>query len=254
MASDFPADEPAPMPVPVPFDIRRWLFPAAGLAAAAVLAIFVARPMLSRHDLDDVKAASKGVPRLSTGRLAGFPHEKEKGTLRGADDLPDTDAVAAAKLRLLVIAADEAVRDPHVRGLAVLLAAEKADDVDGAIQLLRTAYEHASTEDRDAFATDLAAALLARDRWGSSDSKKTAAEADRERAERDQFALQLSNEVWQRKHTPEAAWNRAAALQALGKEADALQAWNDYLKLDSTSDWAKEAATQRSKLIDDPTR
>jgi hypothetical protein len=161
----------------------------------------------------------------------------------------------------LTIGANESV-DRHVRGVALLLASVKPENVDEAIQLLKAAYTHAPSDQRDTIATDLAAALLARGRWvGTPKQVNETDDANQKRAmqekhDRDQTALQLASGVWQRQHTPEAAWNRALAFEALGADADALQAWDDYLKLDSSSEWAKEAAKHRTLLVEDlpPTR
>jgi tetratricopeptide (TPR) repeat protein len=262
MASDFQAEVPVPVPVPapepVPFDIRRWFLPAASLAAAAVLAVFVGGPWLFGPDQDELIEASRSLnERPLAGRLAGnFPHQKLKGTSRGGSDPSDDPLLTEnGKYKLTIIAANDApFKDPRVHADALLLMAEKAVEVDEAISALKLALGKTSADKRDPIATDLAAALLARDRWGSSDMKKTAAEADKEKHDRDRLALDLSNDVWRRKRAPEAAWNRAVALGELGRTADAIRAWDDYLRLDSSSEWAKEAATNRSRLIDDSTR
>jgi Putative zinc-finger len=50
---------------------------------------------------------------------------------------------------------------------------------------------------------------------------------------------------------PEALFNRAQSLQNLGRDAAAIQAWDDYLAVDSASDWAKEAQEKKQRLIED---
>ena len=48
------------------------------------------------------------------------------------------------------------------------------------------------------------------------------------------LAARAAERAWSLRHTPETAWNRAVAL-------DTPAAWRDYLALDETSDWAREA-------------
>ena len=48
------------------------------------------------------------------------------------------------------------------------------------------------------------------------------------------LAARAAERAWSLRHTPETAWNRAVAL-------DTPEAWRDYLALDETSDWAREA-------------
>jgi hypothetical protein len=90
-------------------------------------------------------------------------------------------------------------------------------------------------DERDAIATDLAAALIGRARWSGNDDDY-------------RNALRLSNDVLTRKQTPEALWNRAIATEMLYAKAEALRAWDDYLKVDSNSPWAKEAMEHKADL------
>jgi hypothetical protein len=236
MAHDF-RDEKKPIPFP------WWLTTAAGLAVAASLTVFVAWPMLRGPNLGDVVEAAQPLKaRKSVSRVAlDLPHQKFVGPLRG-DSHPESDD-EGQDYKLLEIAENEArFGDPHVRGVALLLAAKSPHEVQQSIDLMKVALEKATSEERDTITTDYAAALLALDRWGADDKAKR---------ERDRTALALSEDVWQRKHTAAAGWNRALALGALGEKAAAIQAWNDYLKLDSRSDWSQEAADLKRGLEDD---
>jgi hypothetical protein len=55
-----------------------------------------------------------------------------------------------------------------------------------------------------------------------------------------------------RKQSPEALWNRAVAIESLSPKDTALRAWDDYLKVDSNSQWAKEALERKAELNRSP--
>jgi hypothetical protein len=59
----------------------------------------------------------------------------------------------------------------------------------------------------------------------------------------DDEALRCAEKAWRIGRSPEAAWNRAIATEALnGAGSDAARsAWRDYLERDPASPWAKEA-------------
>ena len=242
-------DEPVPV-VHGNFGRRRWLAAAASLAAAAVIAVIVVRPIwLFGYGVDDLVAASQDVPeRTSMGRLAGgFPHAARPVTKRGSAQEDEIDLAGyAAKARLLEIAAKIAERnakgksvDPHVAGLSTLLIAKTRPEFDDAVRNLEKALTTARGAGRDAIATDLAASLIARYRWSGDEEDY-------------RYALRLSNDVLTRTQSPEALWNRAIATEALYAKAEALRAWDDYLKVDSNSPWAKEAMERKADLNRDP--
>jgi hypothetical protein len=60
-------------------------------------------------------------------------------------------------------------------------------------------------------------------------------------------AVRCADRAWRIGRTPEAAWNRAVAIEALNGRARAMPAWHDYLAIDATSPWAAEA---RKRLAD----
>lgn len=234
MATDFQQTE---TPAKVVSGKFGWFAPAAGLAAAAVIAIFVLRPaFVYGPDINDVMSAYAVVERRpSAGRGAlEVEHKEMVATYRGKED----DGFGHAEL--LGIAAD--AKDSRVRGVALLLNATKREDYDAAVTELEAAHRQAGNENRDEIAIDLANALIGRARWtGDEDFKR---------------ALLLSDAVWKRKQTPAAAWNRAVALESLdqktdAQKTDAISAWNDYLKLDPSSPWAEEAR-RRQALNADP--
>jgi tetratricopeptide (TPR) repeat protein len=189
--------------------------------------------------VDDLVGASQGVrERPSDGRLTGgFAYGSKPTTMRGGAEAENEDLSAKVKLFEIRAELEDARRDPHALGIARLLTAEKGKkDVSDAVNALEIAHSRASGTKRDAIATDLAAALIARARW-SGDAK------DQERA------LVLSNEVLQRQpQSPEALWNRAVALQLLQQKREALAAFDGYLQVDSDSPWAKEARDRKADI------
>ncbi|HEU4889109.1 MAG TPA: zf-HC2 domain-containing protein [Thermoanaerobaculia bacterium] len=235
MATDYQESETLDNVATGTFGRRGWVAAVAGLAAAAVLAIFVLRPsFVFGPDMEDVIAASQELERRpSVGRMAeGFPHQDGPRINRG-----DSNDEEFGQPALLHIAAH--AKDPHVSGVTLLLLTE-ADPAyyKDAVVDLNKAYEMARTRGRDhdldAISIDLAAALLAP--W--------AAEKDYEKA------LMISEDVLKRKQRPEAAWNRAVALELLRRDSEAVQAWNGYLRLDPKSQWAVEAAQRKESLTE----
>ena len=227
------------------FGKQPWL-PALGLAAAAAIAIVVVQPSwLFGPKLDDLVAAARTeTERPSDGRLAGgFAFSKQPSTMRGAQEGD------FGNVELLTLADKLQNRDDsHLRGLSLLLIAKTPQDVEEAVKQLNAAYEAASGEKRDAIAIDLAAALFAHARRSN--------DRDQDYAR----ALALSNDVLKRQpQSAEALWNRAVALDAISlqeyespqKKADAIRAWDDYRKVDSSSEWAQEARQRKSRLQSD---
>jgi tetratricopeptide (TPR) repeat protein len=207
---------------------RRIAAVAAAIAVAAGLSV-VFLPSMLRAEIDDVIAATKSVDeRPGPGRLAAMSYKKD-ATNRG---VPPTDPLEVDPYTKLHIIRPD-LRDAHAQGVATLMLAEGPLDLQDAIRLLEKARKEAPDDDR--VANDLAAAHIALGAWTS----------DRKELER---ALALSEELWKRKRTAEAAWNRAEALQLLKRDEEALQAWDAYLALDPASPWAREAEREKGNL------
>jgi tetratricopeptide (TPR) repeat protein len=247
MVNDFNATE-APANVKR-FGGRSWMAAAASLAAAAVIGVFVLRPTpLFSPDVDDVIAASAPmVRRPFEGRVAGMPYKEKPDTLRGGD-APQGDpaspepAVDPEKLDLYITAdkiANAWSPDLHAEGATALFMSRDDKNFDEPVQKLEQAILHASGDERDRVAIDLSAALLQRAAWSSQHAEKDLIQA-----------LLLSENTWRRNPIPEAAWNRAVALTNMGRTDQAIRAWDDYLELDGTSEWATEAKTRKSRLED----
>ncbi|MFL6247007.1 MAG: zf-HC2 domain-containing protein [Thermoanaerobaculia bacterium] len=228
MTTDYQASE---TPANVVRGTFGWIASAAALAAAAVIAIFVLRPdALFPPRMDDVYREARDLKTLpSDGRPAGdFPYKRPYSPPRGDPHEVDVNA----KLVEIALTA----KDPHVKGMAFLLISDTDRELYGeAMAALEEAYRSATPENRDAIAIDLATALLST--WST--------EKGYERA------LELSDEVLKRKpQSPEARWNRAAALERLGRDKEAIAAWDDYLTLDRNSEWGKEAEKRQRKLVE----
>ncbi|HEX2062303.1 MAG TPA: hypothetical protein VHK90_16315 [Thermoanaerobaculia bacterium] len=211
------------------------------LAAAAMLAVlFVTTPL--RYEIvapgpAAVAEAARSLPERNTpGRLAsGFTYKPLKDTLRGGPE--DHEAAAKAKLYTIALQNEEALfKNARTAALTAFLDVKTIDDLNAAVALFEEAVAKARGRNRDLAENDLAAALLARGRW-------TGEVADYKRA------FTYADAVWKRTKMPEAAWNRAMALEETNQEeAEAKAAWEEYLKLDPNSEWAQEA---RGNLEDD---
>lgn len=228
----------------------RWMAAVASIAAAAVIGVFLIRPSAwFGYSVDDLVAASQGVPeRPSDGRLAGgFPYAPKSDTKRGVPRPTDPDFTNdyAEKWKLYEIAAKQAEAkekgksiDPHIEGLTTLLIAKERKHFDEAVADLEKALATTRGAEHDAIAIDLAAALIGRGRWsGDEDDYR--------------YALRLSNDVLTRKRSPEALWNRAVATTALYQKAEALRAWDDYLKVETDPQWTEDATRRKTRIESD---
>jgi CHAT domain-containing protein len=218
----------------VPFRSRRWVTTvAAGLAAAAVLAIAIvidrpARlfgPRSDRPELQELIAAVANEPtRPVEGRLSGgFKYAPSPSATRGAEAnrvSPDV-RIAAAKLEKLA----SATNDPRAHA-AVGAGYLAIRDYDKGVSELERAV--AGAREVAAYQSDLSAAYLARARWRNRPEDWPRALAAAERAIRANPA-QL-----------EAYFNRALALDALHLTDDADRAWREYVERDSASGWSAE--------------
>ena len=230
---DFQAEEePADVVARPRFGGRRVATIAASLAAAAALIVVFATPVRERifgGGMASLVEATRDVSvRPTEGRLSGeFEYKRPKERFRGADDED------AQLWRVMAETAElESARRPdlHALGVARLYLGRE----DQAIAELRRALQQADDDDdRSAIAADLAAALIARRH------ERDAAEANA-----------LMEQEWRTRKTPVVAWNRAAALEALHRDGDAIRAWDDYLRLDPSSPWAEEAKQRRDSLRD----
>jgi tetratricopeptide (TPR) repeat protein len=230
---------------------RDWR-PYAAAAAAAVMVLVVggvvAEPKIQeRRDAKRaIATVNKTRERPIDGRLFGENAYREyPDATRGVDtDDPDKPIPPPdpAQMELLGIADDldiehhRTARNLHTLGIAQLELAtgeHRREYLDDAIANLDEAASKAP--DDVPLLNDRAAAYAARGNYNRP--------ADVEKA------IDLAERAWKLEHTPEIAWNRAIALQLRPKgTAAAIAAWDDYLKLDSSSGWAKKAKEKRNTL------
>jgi hypothetical protein len=225
--------------VPGRFGRRPWLSVAGLTAAAAVVMVAISVPpdpqeMVFSKEMSKLAKASTSLEyRPTPGRLAGdFPHRKPARVFRGGND-DEGASIDGSNAGVLAIAAD--TNDPHVLGVALLLSGDRQERAQVISSLEKARAQAKSDGERDAIDLDLSAALL-----GSGSVEDT------------QRAFTLADGVWRDRRDPVAAWNRAVALQMLIRDdtSEAKRAWQDYLALDSTSEWADEAR-ERLKQIDE---
>jgi tetratricopeptide (TPR) repeat protein len=223
-------DDPPNVVTLEPEPKNRWMVSA--LAAAAVIAFVVPgiwKSFFHVPGIPELVAVNKELKERKTfGRLSGgFPFNVKPTRFRSANDTPTVE-IKPEDGAIWEIRSDlqnARRQDPHALAISMLMLGERTE----AINLLSS---HLSKNpENDAVAQDLAVALL--DRGTSADLKRS---------------LEISNKLWAKAKTPEVAWNRAYALQYLGHLDDAVTAWNEYLKLDPSSSWTKEAIENRDEV------
>jgi CHAT domain-containing protein len=193
---------------------------------------FVAEPA-GRPELVELVAAV-GTTRVVEPRITGgFAYGPVKAPVRSGESVLDssTPDVRIAVARLEQRAQNSRrPQDVAAVGVAYLAVA----NADKAVAALEESTD-LPTPDPSRL-SDLAAAYLVRgtERKQSQDVAKALAAADR--AVRSNPAL------------PEAAFNRALALERLFLTPQARQAWEEYLKLDDSSQWADEARRRVESL------
>jgi tetratricopeptide (TPR) repeat protein len=212
----------------VPMRRPRWLPYAA--AAAAVLVLMFAVPTIWEYfagaALRNVRNAAASMPqRPSDARLSfDLPYQPATRIVRGGDspeahDITDGEITA---MRAVADAEQRAEKHPTAANLrAVGIASMLHGDHQRAAEALKAAVDQGNPS--AALLNDLAAAYLFRGSKG-----------DYERA------LEEAERSWRMEPTPAAAWNRALALERLYRTPQANTAWQEYLKIDPNSDWAKE--------------
>jgi tetratricopeptide (TPR) repeat protein len=221
----------------VPFRRRRVVTGVGAILAAAAALVLVVRlaqpawvsglfgPRSDRPELAELVAAVAEEPtRPVEGRLTGgFEYAPPPSPTRGPGDRevsPDV-RIAAAKIEKRAQAEDTPENEAAL-GVAYLTLREW----DEAVDALRRAAER--RPETATYQNDLAAAYLARaaSRGGGDDARQALAAAER--------ALALRADM------PEAMFNRALALEMLGRHDEARRAW-DALAGRRDRGWAAEA-------------
>jgi tetratricopeptide (TPR) repeat protein len=202
-----------------------WKVFASAAALAAALFVVFGGPLRERwfepHGVDAlVKTARTMRFRPTEGRLSGdFPY-KEHSRKRGPKPEDESFEEVTVAYETAKVQSDPKA-SAHAVGVAYLIRKNKRSE---AISSLEKALASATPEKRPAIANDLAVALIER---GSTED-----------------LIQVLALLEKQKVTPQVAWNRALALDHLGRSAEAKLAWEEYLKLDPDSEWANEVKTK----------
>ncbi|HYS53219.1 MAG TPA: CHAT domain-containing protein [Thermoanaerobaculia bacterium] len=214
-----------------------------GFAAAVAAALMVVlapaiRERLRPHSGLAALAAAAPAHRTIEGRLTGFPYRPIAPVMRGAKEAnPTTNPENAELLSIAGRIQEEANRNPTPENLHVL----------GVWHLLLGNLEIAVTNLEDALRKEMSEQKISAAINRSNDlallNDLSVALAQRGDPTRNDFLLaeEAAERAWQLSQNPETAWNRAIALKREGLSKRAIDAWKDYLRLDSTSKWADEA-------------
>jgi CHAT domain-containing protein len=231
-----------------PFRPTFWSRKALSAAAAAVIAIVAAYGTWQYRvrSTTGIAALIAAAPEFRDvdGRLADFPYHAKRPVKRGPSDDEDTDNWKLLGVAANIKTAAEAkpsTDNLHALGVSYLLARhwneavdalEKAAESDTGVSDAHQAI--GKTSDRRLL-NDLSVAYLAMARRYERPAAIVA-------------AVDCAERAWSLQQTPEAAWNRALAYEAMNAKDKARAAWNDYLKLDPGSAWFAEASQHLAKL------
>jgi hypothetical protein len=231
---------------------RAWSAVATATVAAAIACAFLVTPVRDRilHREDGMAALTKAAPaqRTIAGRISGFPYQSPAPVMRSrrkkSDPLQNpanASLLTAAAGVQRSVAARRTAANLHASGVANLLLGND----DGAIATLheallaetgqRTVSAAIAESDDVPLLNDLSTALSNR----AIDKGRPIPDAVE--------AVRCADRAWRIGGTPEAAWNRAVAVEALNGRGHARTAWHDYLAIDETSPWAAEA---RKRMAD----
>jgi len=198
------------------------------IAAAAAVLVLLGIPSIRERILpgdpmrDVAEVAETASLRASDARLSvDEAYKPARNTTRGRAgdaELSAEQALAEAKER-----SERAptVENLHAFGVASLLSARPREAV-SALEAARRAAKAPSA----ALLNDLSAAY-----YGTGDYRRAVEAADRS---------------WTIEPTPGAMWNRAVALRALSRDAEAIEAWTRFLSLEKDAAW-NDAARQAIK-------
>jgi hypothetical protein len=229
---------------------RAWVAVATATAAAGIACVFLVTPVRDRilHREDGMAALAKAAPaqRTIAGRISGFPYQPPAPVMRGSKFDPLQNPANALLLTAAAgvqraVAARRTAANLHASGVANLLLGKDDVAIDTLREALlaesgqRTVAAAIAESDDVALLNDLSAALSNR----AIDKRRPIPDAVE--------AVRCADRAWRIGRTPEAAWNRAVAIEALNGRAHAMTAWHDYLAIDATSPWAAEA---RKRLAD----
>ena len=223
---------------------RAWIAVATTTAAAGIACAFLVTPVRDRilHRENGMALLANAAPaqRTIAGRISGFPYQSPAPVMRGSKFDPLQNPANASLLTAAAgvqrsVAARRTAANLHASGVANLLLGKDDAAIDTLHEALLSETEvhtvTAAIEESDnvPLLNDLAAALSNR----AINKRQPIPDAVE--------AVRCADRAWRIGRTPEAAWNRAVAAEALNGRARAMTAWHDYLAIDETSPWAAEA-------------
>lgn len=229
MAGEMPEEITADVTEPtnvVPIRRRSWVPAVAMAAIAAALAVVFLGPITDRiMQPRRLRALSAATARLDERPIATRPSMdmpyNDFRVMRGTEEDDESALIEPALPLLTAREKRPTVENLHAAGLALLLMKQGRAAV--------AALEHALTSKEEPSETEVAAALGA-----STDAHLLNDLAAAYYQTNNKMAKTAIDRAWQLKQSPPIAWTRATILST-----DA--AWNDYLAIDSTSEWAAEA-------------
>jgi tetratricopeptide (TPR) repeat protein len=208
---------------------RRWVV-AAAIAAMLFISLTLGRNWFASPDglLDELAGASPGRP--SEGRLADLPWDALPDRSRAvtSPDLSPEVTIAVARLKQ-ALNKERNFATLHANGAGELV----LGNFDAAIRSFRDAL---ALQNSPHAMSDLSAALIAR--GNASGRKMDFAEAFEVASQ----ALKLEGNL------PEATFNRSIALERLEQRTQAVESWEEFLRLESESAWADEARRRLEAL------
>jgi tetratricopeptide (TPR) repeat protein len=205
------------------------------LAVAALLVAVVAVPLIRRRGgpVARLVAVAPRSARVIEPRLSGgFAWAAFAGTDRAASETISVEQMRVAGVAGELVEQAESHRDAdaqHAAGLAMVMVRKPAD----AISRLEAAV--AQSENAPTLSDLAAARYAAASQLGRASLYPLALSA----ADR---ALALDPNL------PEALFNRALILERIGLSGEARAAWERYLQVDPSSQWAREARTHLADL------
>lgn len=236
-------------PVIVHSDRRWWMATAAALVIIVAGAGFLyikTRDRLAKVKDDygqlkyrPIEARLSGVAYVPRNTMRGPGDETEELALTIMRD----EAAEAAKLR------GNAPTISHVRGVALLLGAKVEESI--------PQLQEAATREPNKlqYQVDLAAALIAAGHRDPRKLERAFEVSDRavrlsQSSTQSRFnrALRVIHLAFHETGQSEALFNRALALELLGRTRDAIKAYDDYLAVDRSSRWAIEAKRHQESL------
>ena len=208
---------------------RWWL----GAVAAAALIAVVSIPLVRSHSSSPLGRLVEVAPRserVIEARLdGGFAWAPYRGPVRSSDPAADVSRLKLGGAAAEVIEraqSDSGTAAQHAAGVAMVLVG-KSEEAAARLETIAKSSPDAKTW------SDLAAARY-----------EVAMQFHRVTLLPDALAA-ADQALRADANLPEALFNRALILERMGRSAEARQAWDRYLQVDSTSPWAAEARERR---------